>query len=124
MGNFRLPKEERLTRKKLIEDLFQHGRSFSSFPLKVIFAPQGNVTGQKSQVLVSVPIRIFKKATDRNTLKRRIREGYRLNKALMATSTPFALAYIYIAKEILPSSTIHEAIQSSLRRLNRYENKT
>lgn len=123
MGDFRFPKEERLTRKKVIEDLFQTGSSFSAFPLKVIFAPQGDATSKKSQVLISVPVRSFRKAIDRNTLKRRIREGYRLNKALMTTSTPFSLAYIYIAKEILPSSTIHQAIQSSLRRLNQYESK-
>lgn len=123
MGNFRFPKEERLTRKKVIEDLFQHGSSFSSFPLKVIFAPLDDHSSKKNQVLISVPVRTFKKATDRNTLKRRIREGYRLNKGVVTTSTPYSLAYIYIAKEILPSATIHQAIQSSLRRLNRYENK-
>ena len=122
MGNFRFPKEERLTRKKVIEDLFQQGSSFSAFPLKVIFTIQVD-TLAKTQVLISVPTRTFKKATDRNTLKRRIREGYRLNKALLTASTPISLAYIYIAREILPSSTIHLAIQTSLRRLNRHENK-
>jgi ribonuclease P protein component len=123
MRNFRFQKEERLTRKKTIEDLFQRGTSFSAFPLKVIFTLNQEAKASRNRVLISVPTRIFKKATQRNTLKRRIREGYRLNKGLLVIPTTFSLAYIYIAKEILPSTTIHQAVQSSLRRLNRYENK-
>ncbi|MBL7851757.1 MAG: ribonuclease P protein component [Cyclobacteriaceae bacterium] len=122
MGTFRFPKAERLSRKKNIEELFQKGRSFSTFPLKVIYQPQES-PGRPHQVLITVPARTFRKASDRNTLKRRIREGYRLNKALLTVSTPFSLAYIYTAREILPSTTIHQAIQSSLQRLNRYEKK-
>jgi len=122
MGAFRFPKSERLNRKRIIEELFQKGSSFSSFPLKVIFKTQEH-PGALHQVLVTVPSRNFRKATDRNTLKRRIREGYRLNKALLTVSTRFSLAYIYTAKEVLPSATIHKAIQSSLQRLNRYEKK-
>ena len=124
MGTFRFQKEERLTKKKAIEELFAHGSSFSSFPLKVIFTAPAGGPQSGNQVLVSVPAKNFRKATDRNTLKRRIREGFRLNKALLTSSTAFSLAYIYIAKEILPSSAIHQAIQASLRRLNQYENKS
>lgn len=120
MGAFRFQKRERLTRKRAIESLFQKGSSFSAFPLKVLYSPQNSVDNA-TQVLISVPARSFKKATDRNTLKRRIREGYRLNKALLSASSAYALAYIYIAREILPSDIIHKAIQTSLRRLNKYE---
>ncbi|MBL7863821.1 MAG: ribonuclease P protein component [Cyclobacteriaceae bacterium] len=123
MGKLRFQKEERLSKRKSIDDLFKKGSSFSSFPLKVLFLQSTDEGQAKNQVLISVPARTFRKATDRNTLKRRIREGYRLNKALLVTSNPLCLAYIYIAKEILPSSTIHQAIESSLRRLNRNENK-
>lgn len=120
MGDFRFQKKERLTKKKAIEELFQRGTSFSFFPLKVIFIANSSDDQQGHQVLITVPSRTFKKAVDRNTLKRRIREGYRLNKAALITSSKFSLAYIYIAKEILPSTTIHQAIQSSLKRVNKY----
>lgn len=115
MGTFRFTKAERLTRKKVIESLFTEGRSFSAYPLKVVFQPG---TERQNQVLISVPVRAFPKAVDRNTLKRRIREGYRLNKALLTAPSRYSLAYIYIAKEILPSTVIHQAIQASLRRLS------
>lgn len=120
MGSFRFPKAERLSSRKTIETLFESGSAFSAFPLKVIYTI---ATSGKSQVLISVPARTFRKATDRNMLKRRIREGYRLNKFMLSPTQAFSLAYIYIAREILPSTTIHEAVQSSLRRLNRYEKK-
>ena len=123
MGNFRFRKEERLSRKRIIEALFEKGSSYLVFPLKVIFLLHPDLTQSQHQILITAPVKNFKKATDRNTLKRRIREGYRLNKALFKTSPTFCLAYIYIAKEILPSSTIHKAIRSSLERLNSYEKK-
>jgi len=122
MGSFRFSKDARLSGRKAIENLFENGRSFSAFPLKVIFELCQSAD-QASKVLITVPARTFRKATDRNKLKRRIREGYRLNKSLLSSTSAFTVAYIYIAKEVLPSSTIHEAIQSSLRRLNRYDKK-
>lgn len=122
MGSLRFPKDARLTSRKAIERLFENGQSFSAFPLKIIFEPRPS-GDEPSRVLITVPARTFRKATDRNTLKRRIREGYRLNKSMLTSTSAFAVAYIYIAKEVLPSSTIHEAIQSSLRRLNRYDKK-
>ncbi len=115
-------KKERLTSKTVIGDLFDGGNSFSSFPFKVVFRSVPD-TSRPTQVLISVPARSFPKATERNTLKRRIREGYRLNKAQFTVSTRFSLAYIYTAREILPSSVIHHGIRSSIERLNRYEEK-
>ena len=122
MGDFRFTKEEKLTKKKAIEALFKKGTSFSSFPLKVIYVVAAQDT-PLHQILISVPTRNFKRAVDRNTLKRRIREGHRLNKSELTTPSRFCLAYVYIAKEILPSATIHKAIQISLKRLNGNESK-
>lgn len=122
MGAFRFRKEERLSRKKTIDSLFDKGASFTISPLKIIFAPAEDGHGT-SQVLITVPSRNFKKAVDRNTLKRRIREAYRLNKSVLAASMRLCIAYIYIAREILPSAVIHKAVRSSLERLNTYEKK-
>lgn len=123
MGKFYFGKEERLNKKKIIEALFEKGSSFSVFPLKVFFNSQPGGGLPHHQVLITVPIKNFKRAVDRNAIKRRIREGFRLNKTLFQTTSAFSIAYIYIAKEVLPSPTIHQAIQSSFERLSSYEKK-
>lgn len=78
MKNF-FKKEERLCNKRLINALYQSGSSFILYPYKVIFYPTDEL-GVPVQVLISVPKRRFKRAVDRNLLKRRIREAYRLQK--------------------------------------------
>jgi ribonuclease P protein component len=123
MGNFRFQKEERLNRKKVIDELFKRGSSRLFFPLKIIFLPHPESSSPLHQILITIPMRNFKRAADRNTLKRRIREGYRLHKTLFPASPAFCLAYIYIAKEILPSAVIHQSIRSSLEQLKGYEKK-
>ncbi|NOT75612.1 MAG: ribonuclease P protein component [Cyclobacteriaceae bacterium] len=119
MGNLRFRKEERLNRKKIMEELFEKGSSFLVFPLKVIHKVHPDPTQTIHQILISAPSKTFKKAVERNLVKRRIREGYRLNKALLTFPKTLCVAYIYVAKEILPSTTIHHSIKASLERLNK-----
>ena len=70
------------------------------------------------QVLISVSKKNFKRAVDRNLIKRRIREGYRLNKNLLADQNKLLIAYIYSVKEILPSAQIHERLVKTFKRLD------
>jgi len=114
MEKFTLKKSERLSQEKLIQELFDKGSSFYLYPFKVFFLSSNKPA---NQVMVSVPKSIFKRAVDRNTIKRRIREGYRLNKAKLLQDKFFSIAYIYTAKEILPSALIHQKIVLSLDKL-------
>ena len=78
-----LRKPERLNRKKIIERMFAGGsRSFSLFPLRVVYLPVPDLEAQAA-ILVSVSKRRFKRAVKRNRVKRQIREAYRLNKHLL-----------------------------------------
>lgn len=79
-------KEEKLKKKKLITELFVRGKSISVFPLKMIYLEIDHDSIYKIQAGVSVSKRSFKKAVDRNRIKRLMREAYRKNKYLIYDS--------------------------------------
>ncbi len=113
-------KAERLHKKKIIKELFEKGSSFYLFPFKVIYTPApADVTN--TQILISVPKRSFKKAVDRNKIKRRIREAYRLNKQSLKISDNILIAYLYTAKESLPFDKIESQMVAILNKLSKTE---
>jgi ribonuclease P protein component len=116
MGKFTFKKEERLNKEKWIKELFTKGSSFHLHPFRVIYLPHPDPRHPVHQVLISVSARNFKKAVDRNTIKRRIREAYRLNKAKINASGKWLIAYIYVAKGIVPSPVIHEKMPLTFER--------
>ena len=117
-----LHKSERLDRKKVIEKMFAGGsRSFSVFPLRVVYLPVEELDVPVS-ILVSVSKRRFKRAVKRNRVKRQIREAYRLNKhllsdALSGSQTRLAVAFIYLSGGLVPSSVIEERMKIALSRI-------
>jgi ribonuclease P protein component len=75
------PKSERLKSRKLIDQLFTEGHTSFEYPLKLFYRQYPAESSRpKVKMGVSVPKRNFKKAVDRNRLKRQLREIYRLNK--------------------------------------------
>jgi ribonuclease P protein component len=121
MKKFTFRKEERLNKEKLIKELFEKGSSFYLFPFKVFSRPNPDEKVSTHQVLVSVSKKIFKKAVDRNLIKRRMRESYRLNKNLLPDSPKLLIAYIYNAKEILTFAQIQERLIKTLKRFDHVE---
>lgn len=77
-GN-RLTKEMRLSGKKAVGSLFTGGSSFFVYPFKVVFVVRNEPIQPFRRVLFSVSRRNFKHAVDRNLLKRRMREAWRIN---------------------------------------------
>ena len=51
-----------------------------------------------------------------------MREAYRLHKHLLPANSYFLIAYIYIAREILPYQFLEEKLKSSLKRLGNINN--
>jgi ribonuclease P protein component len=121
MGKFTFRKEERLDKEKIIQELFEKGSSFYLYPFKVYFMPSPDASVTTHQVLISVSKKNFKRAVDRNSIKRRIREAYRLNKNLLVGQNKLAIAYIYSVKEILPTAQIQERLVKTFKRLEYVE---
>ncbi|GAA4365305.1 hypothetical protein GCM10023185_35510 [Hymenobacter saemangeumensis] len=119
---FAFPKEEHLCRKKLIDELFgKQSSSFGVYPLRIVWLKSPEPTTAPPQVLISVSKRIFKRAVDRNRLKRLIREAYRLNKYRLLEQPnghPVALlGIIYTGKEKSPLALVEKKLISAFQRL-------
>ena len=77
-----------------------------------------------AQIVFSVSKKRFKRAVDRNVIKRRMREAYRLNKqqqlydALLATDKRIVFSIGYIGKEIAPYELIEKKMLKLLTQLN------
>ena len=115
--NFRFPKTEKLKSRKSIDTLFSEGKSITKFPLKVLYLSDGNMEITKTGF--SVPKKNFKKAVDRNRLKRQMREAYRINKHLLKSNngSQFVLMFLYLNKEKASYESINDAMYALLKKL-------
>jgi ribonuclease P protein component len=114
--NFKLCKEEIVRGKTSVQRLFASKTNFFHFPFKVLYLyPSQN---NFNQILVSVPKKNFKKSTDRNYIRRLIKESYRLNKNIIPIeSTTFNIAFVYVHNEILSFEDINKKMQSILKKI-------
>lgn len=117
-------KDERLHSQKLIKELFDEGSSFFLFPFKVLVLNVPAEVSGTNQALFSVSKKKFKKATDRNQVKRRMREAYRLHKHLIATTRAQKklIAFIYVSSDILTFQTIESKMLKVLSTLSQQNN--
>ncbi len=123
--SFSFRRTERLKSRKTINKLFRSGQSFGQFPLRVVWMeldiPIGN---SPVQFALSVPKKKFKRASDRNRIRRIIREAYRLQKSHFYGLLPeqleqLAMMVIYTGKEIPDYQTIESAMKQLLKRLSK-----
>ena len=124
---FTLEKNERLKSRKLIEQLFKTGKSFNTFPFKVFYlldSPSSTL-----QFGAGVSTKNFKKAVDRNRIKRLTREAWRLQKnsvaELLKTSNKrLSVFFIYTQKELPDYKTINDKTGLILKKLIKIINET
>ena len=99
--NYTFNKKEKLKSQKLIEQLFSQGQSVVAHPMRLVYLKTEFDEAIKIKAGVSVSKRHFKKAVDRNRIKRLMREAYRLQKAAYIDniSGQYALMILYIGKD-------------------------
>lgn len=112
-----LNKSMRISSSQEIAALINKGRSYLSYPLKIFYIKREEGC-EFSRMAVSVPKRSFKRAVDRNLLKRRIRESYRINRVWLDEKGIFYdILIIYIGKELYNYDKIEGAIRSFLAKI-------
>lgn len=117
--NYRFHKFERIKSKRLIENLFSKGASFISYPLRVIYLEQ-EADLLFSQVAFSIPKKKIKQANQRNSIRRKIIEAYRLNKLnSLSTGNHYAIFFIYLGKEDMEYERIQDAVINGLAKISK-----
>ena len=116
-------KQNRLKSSLEIEAIYSENKFVVSYPLKCYYS-FSEITENRCAIRVafSVPKKIFKHAVDRNRLKRRMREAYRLNHKKIFEAfiehgnRQLGLFFIYIGKEIMDFEEIEKNMQKILVR--------
>ncbi len=112
--NNRFHKEERLCSRTQIELLFANNTFVTAYPVKLMYYPTPARLLRPVQAMFVVPKRNFRRAHDRNKLKRRMREAYRLNKRLLYEKWPqdkcLSLAFLYTGRQQEDYARIEKAI--------------
>ena len=123
---FTLGKDERLKSRKQIEKLFAEGKSFAVNPFRVYFIVNGQLSmvngGSGLQFGVGVSNRNFKRAVDRNRIKRLTREAWRLqknelNEQVKTTQKQLNVFFIYTGKELPDFTTVKDKVAVALKKL-------
>jgi len=123
MHLYRFPKKERLSRKKLWEAVFEKGTRIKAFPLMLCYLPAPLPEEVSVQAGFAVPKRSFKKAVDRNRIKRLMREAYRLEKPGIFNNMQgkYAFVFLYLGKKPADFKTVSQAMKAVLTKFMLHE---
>jgi len=122
--NQSFPTLEKLKSKKLLDELFTSGKKLNEYPIKLVYKQLNFEDDVLFKAGVSVPKRNFKKAVDRNRIKRLLREAYRLNKHLIhgEFNKKYVCMFLYLGKEMPTFELLNTKMIHLLNKLVEKEN--
>ena len=121
-GKFSLGKKERIKSRKLIEEIFKSGKRFSEESYRVFYIIQGN-DPNNLQFGTGVSGKVFKRAVDRNKIKRLTREAWRMQKQDLLSKfknnkSGLYVFIIYTGNEIPAYQEVYKMINKIIKKLN------
>ena len=123
-------KEYKLCSQKKIESLFKTGKTVKKFPLIVHFQEVEETLSKPFQIVISAPKRIYRKAHDRNRIKRLMREAVRKNKTILESylipkNKNIILFLVYTNKEEIPIDVLlkktEQLFNLVIQKIDQYE---
>ena len=119
----RFYKCEKLCGVTRIDSLFATGHSLIAYPLRAVFSmAEAERDVAPARFLVSVPKKKLRRAVDRVLIRRRVREAYRLNRALLlpalaAHGRRVDVAFVYLSSSLKDYGIIEEKMRQLLERI-------
>ena len=123
---FTYQKKDKLKSRKQMQFLFSNGKAITMHPIRLIYnienAESGIFPTGLLQAGVGAPSRHFRKAVQRNRVKRLLREGYRLEKpdfmsAISLTNTRLNLFFLYVDVNVQSQQQIQTTMKLLLQKL-------
>lgn len=115
-GDFTLGKNKKLKSPKQIEQLFAAGKRAQKGAVIAVYLPTADTS---TKVAVSVPKRNFKRAVDRNRIKRLLKEAYRLNQDILH-SQRIHLMLIFRGKQAPNFNYVQKCVRSTLSQIDEH----
>ena len=120
-ARYTLSAGERLKREQHIKALFQTGKALSVFPVRLLWMLAPPDGAAASRAGFSAPKKKFRHATDRNRIKRLLREAWRLQKPVLESAIPAGRQlhlFIMFTDKVLPSyDVVFAAVEKSILKL-------
>lgn len=116
-------KEERLCSRNSLDLLFKNGSSFLLYPFRISYLFVPGESSSPVQVVINVAKKRFKRAHDRNLIKRRTREAYRLQKGealypqLSSPGQLLLLSIQFIGKQHYEYAFFEKKLAAALKKL-------
>jgi ribonuclease P protein component len=120
-GSQKFRREERLSSRKAIQRLFESGKSFGYYPFRLIWKENLSVNDPMARIVISVPKKRFKRAVDRNLIRRRLKEIYRKKKPefyekLVSINRKIDFIMIYVGDKDIEFNELDRKISALLLR--------
>jgi ribonuclease P protein component len=126
-NKFTYQKKDKLKSRKQMQFLFSKGTAITMHPIRLLYTIEKEEAGIFSNGLlqagVGAPSRQFRKAVQRNKVKRLLREGYRLEKpnftnSISITNTRLNLFFLYVDANVQTQQQIQATIKLLLQKLS------